>query len=75
MLVLVLVLMLCVVIVGDGDGVALPIVGMSPAKAGTNKTKVRINAIPSLFMDFLLFESHQNLALRDTRNLVSANKQ
>ena len=59
MLLLVLVLVLCVVVVGDGDGVALPIVGMSPAKAETDRTQVRINAIPSLFMDFLLFESHQ----------------
>ena len=50
-----LVLVLCVVDVGDGDGDALPIVGMSPANAGSDRTPVRINVIPSRFMDSLLF--------------------
>ena len=54
-----LVLALCVVGVGDGDGDALPIVGMSPANAGRDRTPVRINAIPSRFMDSLLFENYQ----------------
>ena len=36
--------------VGDGAGSALPIVGISPAKAETDRTHVRINAIPSLFI-------------------------
>lgn len=56
---LLLVLVLCVVGVGDGDGDALPIVGMSPAKAGTDRTQVRINVILSRFMDCLLFENYQ----------------
>jgi hypothetical protein len=50
-----LVSVLCVVGVGDGDGDALPIVGMSPANAGRDRTPVRINVIPSRFMDSLLF--------------------
>jgi hypothetical protein len=33
-----LVLVLCVVGVGDGDGDAWPIVGMSPASAGRDRT-------------------------------------
>jgi hypothetical protein len=53
-----LLLVLCVV--GGGGGVAaLPIVGMSPAKAETDRAQVRISAIPSRFMDFLLFENYQ----------------
>ena len=46
----VLLLVLCVAGVGDGDGDALPIVGISPAKAETDKTHVRTNAKPSLFI-------------------------
>ena len=73
---LVPVLVLCVVGVGDGDGDALPIVGMSPANAGTDRTHVRINAIPSRFMDSLLFENYQWTGIgRDASFLVSANKQ
>jgi hypothetical protein len=56
---LLLALVLCVVDVGDGDGVALPIVGMSPANAETDRTHVRVNAIPSRFMEFLLFDNYQ----------------
>ncbi len=47
---LLLVRVLCVVGVGEGDGVALPIVGISPAKAETDRTQIRISAIPSRFM-------------------------
>ena len=54
--------MLCVV-VGEGDGVALPIVGMSPAKAEIDKTQVTISAIPSRFMEFLLFENYQKSSI------------
>jgi hypothetical protein len=50
-----LVLVLCVVGVGDGDGDALPIVGMSPANAGRDRTPVRINVIPSRFMVYIQF--------------------
>ena len=57
--IVVAVLLLVVCVVG-GDGTAgapavgispaLPIVGMSPAKAETDSTHVRINAKPSLFI-------------------------
>ena len=70
-----LVLVLCVVGVGDGDGDALPIVGMSPANVGRDRTPVRINAIPSRFMNFLLFGNYQHPGIaRDTSLLVYANK-
>jgi hypothetical protein len=66
MLLLVLVLVLCVVGDGDGDGEATPTVGISPAKAGTERTHVRISAIPSRFMACS--------CLRITRNLASGNE-
>lgn len=44
---------------GGGGGDATPIVGMSPAKAETARTQVRITAIPSRFIGFLLFENYQ----------------
>lgn len=51
---------LCVVGVGDGDGAATPTVGMSPANAVTDRTHVRINAIPSRFIGvFSCFENYQ----------------
>ena len=55
-----LLLVLCVV--GGGGGVdATPAVGTSPAKAETNRTHVRNNAIANRFIfEFLLFESYQN---------------
>ena len=71
---LLLVLVLCVVGAGDGDGSALPIVGMSPAKTGTDRTQVRVNAIPSRFIDCLLLLELSEI-WRDARNLASANKQ
>jgi hypothetical protein len=49
-------------VVGGGGVDVLPIVGMSPANAETDRTQVRISTIPSRFMDFLLFENYQNLA-------------
>ena len=51
-----LLLVLCVV---GGGGGATPIVGMSPAKAEMDRTQVRISAIPSRFIDLLLFENYQ----------------
>jgi hypothetical protein len=74
MVVAMLLLVLCVV---GGVGVdAFPIVGTSPAKAETDRAQVRISAIPSRFMDLLLFlRITRNLASVDTRELASANKQ
>ena len=61
-----LLLVLCVV--GGGGGVdATPAVGMSPAKAETDRTHVRINAKASRFI--LSFSCS-----RVTRSLASANK-
>ncbi len=55
-----LVLVLCGVVVGGGGGVALPIVGMSPARAETDKTHVRISTIPSRFIGVSpVFENYQ----------------
>lgn len=71
-----LMLVLCDVGVGDGDGEALPIVGTSPANIGRDRTPVRINAIPSLFMKFspVLRITSQTGIRRDTSLLVYANK-
>jgi hypothetical protein len=60
-----LVLVLCVVGVGDGDGDALPIVGMSPANAGRDRTPVRINVIPSRLIDYLQFLHYTMLSCFD----------
>jgi hypothetical protein len=58
-------LLLCVVVgAGDGDGSALPIVGISPAKADTDRAQVRINAIPSRFMESLPIENYQFSGIR-----------
>lgn len=61
MLLLVLVVeVLCVVGVGDGDGAATPTVGISPAKPETDRTHVRITAIPNRFIGVLsCFENYQ----------------
>jgi len=70
MVVVVLLPLLCVVGVGDGDGSALPIVGISPAKAETDRTHVRINAKPSLFIGVFscFLRSYQLLVSGDTSN-------
>jgi hypothetical protein len=52
-------MLLLVLCVGGCGGDATPIVGISPAKAETDRAQVRISAIPSRFMDFLLFENYQ----------------
>ena len=61
-----LLVVLCVVGGGEtagapavGTSPALPIVGMSPAKAETDSAQVRSSAIPNRFMSFLLFENYQ----------------
>jgi hypothetical protein len=57
---LLLVLVLCVVDVGDGAGVALPIVGMSPAKAEADRAQVRSSAIVNRFIRvFSCFKNYQ----------------
>ena len=45
-------MLLLVLCVEGGGGDATPIVGMSPAKAETDRAQVKISAIPSRFMDF-----------------------
>jgi hypothetical protein len=45
---------LVVGVVSSGAGELTPTVGMSPASADIEKTKVRVNAIKNRFMDVLL---------------------
>jgi hypothetical protein len=62
---LLLVLVLCVVGVGDGDGVALPIVGMSPAKAEMDRAQVRSSAIINRFIGvFSCSQNYQKSGIR-----------
>ena len=63
---LLLVLVLCVV--GDVGGDATPTVGTSPAKVEIDRAQVRISAIPSRFMEVLLFENYQKSGIDTYQN-------